>query len=124
MALIFKSIKILCLQNYTIMTSYKSYSYINVKFLFLLQRKSRMVLLCGQTVWVRVRERRPWKEKANFRPSVDSSNRGSGSGKRNRINLRPPHYVRKSIYSYITNHFIILQEFCNRECILIDKIIK
>lgn len=56
-----------------------------------------MVLLYGQIVWVRVRERRPWKEKVNFRPSVDSLNLGSGSGKRNRINSKPLHYVSKSL---------------------------
>jgi len=54
-----------------------------------------MVLPYEQTVWVRVRERRPWKEKVNFLPSVDFSNLGNGSGKRNRINLRPLHCVSK-----------------------------
>lgn len=64
-----------------------------VTLFFLLQRKNKMGRHCERTVWALGRGHHPSRGKANFQPSVDSSNPGSGNGKRNRINSRLPHCV-------------------------------
>lgn len=71
------------------------------KYICLLQRKSKMGRHYGRTVWARGQEHHPLRGKANFQPSVDSLNRGSGNGKRNRINSKLPHCV--SIFLIIIN---------------------
>lgn len=71
-----------------------------------MQRKNKMGRHCERTVWALGRGHHPSRGKANFQPSVDSSNPGSGNGKRNRINSRLPHCVSNlTLFFYPYNRF-------------------
>ena len=61
-----------------------------ITWTLLFQQKSRMEQHYERIVWALEPEHRRLKGKANFQPSVDYLNLGSGNGKRNRINLKLP----------------------------------